>query len=71
MLGTRNQEFVNQRKEDPRLRQELANVYFRLGGITQVIYDYPAALQAIQEVQQICQSLLKQIQVGPMPVKIL
>ena len=29
------QQFVNQRGHDPRLRQELANAYFRLGEITQ------------------------------------
>jgi serine/threonine-protein kinase len=49
----------------------LAEVINELGYVLYKRLDYPAALQAFQEVQETCQSLLKQLQNGPKPVRIL
>jgi len=48
-----------------------AEVINELGYVFYKKPDYPAALQAFQEVQETCLSMLKQIQNGPKPVRVL
>ena len=49
--------FVNQRKSDPRLRQQLANAYFRVGEITQEIDSHVEAIEAFDSAQTIWETL--------------
>ena len=49
--------FVNQRNNDPRLRQQLANAYFRVGEITQEIDSRSEAIEAFHEALTIWKSL--------------
>ncbi len=51
------QQFVNQRGQDPRLRQELANAYSRLGEITQEIASPHQALEWLGSAQTIWERL--------------
>ncbi len=51
------QQFVNQRSQDPRLRQELANAHFRLGGITQVISSPHEAIDSFVAARTIWERL--------------
>jgi serine/threonine protein kinase/tetratricopeptide (TPR) repeat protein len=51
------QHFVNQRSNDPRLRQELANAYFRLGEITHEIASPHVALDWLGGAQNIWERL--------------
>jgi len=52
-----NQQFVNQRGHDPRLRQELANAYFRVGEITQEISSPHQAIDALESARAIWERL--------------
>ncbi len=65
------QQLIERSPNDIGYQRSLAEVINDLGYVFHKRHDYPAALQAFQEVQEISQSLLKQIQVGPKPVKIL
>jgi len=49
--------FVNQRSSDPRLRQQLANAYFRVGEITQEIDSRVEAIEAFHSSQTIWEEL--------------
>ena len=49
----------------------LAEIFNELGYVYYKRLDYPDALAAFQEVQQICHSLLEQIKSGPKPVRVL
>ena len=51
------QQFVNQRGQDPRLRQQLANAYFRLGGITRVISSPHEAIDSFVSARTIWEQL--------------
>jgi eukaryotic-like serine/threonine-protein kinase len=51
------QQFVNQRSQDPRLRQELANAYFRVGEITREISSKQQALESFRSAETIWQQL--------------
>jgi len=65
------QQLIERFPDDIGYQRSLAEVINELGYVYFKRLDFPAALHAFQEVQEICQSLLKQIQVGPKPVKIL
>ncbi len=65
------QQLIERSPDDTGYQRGLAEVINDLGYVYHKRHDYPAALQAFQQVQEICQSLLKQIQVGPKPVTIL
>jgi len=65
------QQLIERSPDDIGYQRSLAEVTNELGYVFYKRHDYPAALQTFQGVQQICLSLLKQIQVGPKPVKIL
>jgi serine/threonine protein kinase len=49
--------FVNQRNDDPNLRQQLANAYFRVGEITQEIDSRAEAIEAFHSAQIIWEAL--------------
>ena len=49
--------FVNQRNNDPNLRQQLANAYFRVGEITQEIGSRVEAIEAFHSAQTIWEAL--------------
>ena len=49
--------FVNQRSNDPNLRQQLANAYFRVGEITQEIDSRVEAIEAFRSAQTIWEAL--------------
>ncbi|MFI5460821.1 MAG: protein kinase, partial [Isosphaerales bacterium] len=49
--------FVNQRRNDPRLRQQLAGAYFRVGGVTKEIGSPTEAIEAFQSAQTIWEGL--------------
>jgi eukaryotic-like serine/threonine-protein kinase len=49
--------FVNQRYNDPNLRQQLANAYFRVGQITQEIDSHVEAIEAFHSAQTIWEAL--------------
>ena len=49
--------FVNQRNNDPALRQQLANAYFRAGEITQEIDSRVEAIEAFHSAQTIWEQL--------------
>jgi eukaryotic-like serine/threonine-protein kinase len=49
--------FVNQRSNDPNLRQQLANAYFRVGQITQEIDSRVEAIEAFHSAQTIWEAL--------------
>ena len=49
--------FVNQRSNDPNLRQQLANAYFRVGEITQEIDSRVEAIEAFHSAQTIWEAL--------------
>ena len=49
--------FVSQRNDDPKLRQQLASSYFRVGQITQEIDSRAQAIEAFQSAQTIWESL--------------
>ena len=51
------QQFVNQRSQDPRLRQELANAYFRVGKITREISSKQQAIESFRSAETIWQQL--------------
>jgi serine/threonine-protein kinase len=51
------QQFVNQRSQDPRLRQELANAYFRVGEITKEISSPQQAIESIRSAETIWEGL--------------
>ncbi len=50
--------FVNQRGQDPLLRQQLANAYFRVGEITQEIDSRIEAIEAFRSAQTIWEALV-------------
>ncbi|MGO9469331.1 MAG: protein kinase domain-containing protein [Isosphaeraceae bacterium] len=49
--------FVNQRNNDPNLRRQLANAYFRVGEITQEIDSRIEAIEAFQSAQSVWEAL--------------
>jgi serine/threonine-protein kinase len=49
--------FVNERRNDPNLRHQLANAYFRVGEVTKEIGSPPEAIGAFQSAQSIWQAL--------------
>jgi len=49
--------FVNQRRNDPRLRLQLAGAYFRVGEVTQEIGSPPEAIEAFHSAQTIWEGL--------------
>ncbi len=49
--------FVDQRNDDPNLRQQLANAYFRVGEITQEIDSQVEAIEAFRSAQKIWRAL--------------
>ena len=51
------QRFVSQRNDDPNLRRQLANAYFRVGEITLEIDSRTEAMEAFRKAQVIWQSL--------------
>jgi serine/threonine-protein kinase len=51
------QQFVNQRGQDPRLRDQLANAYFRLGQITREISSTQAAIESFRSAKSIWEQL--------------
>jgi eukaryotic-like serine/threonine-protein kinase len=51
------QDFVSQRSNDPRLRQQLASAYFRVGEITQEIDSRTEAIEAFHSAQTIWEEL--------------
>jgi len=51
------QQFVNQRSQDPRLRRELANAYFRLGEITKEISSPHLAIASLRSAETIWKRL--------------
>ncbi len=57
--------FVNQRNNDPNLRQQLANAYFRVGEITQEIDSRAEAIEAFHSAQTIWQELAAADPVNP------
>jgi serine/threonine-protein kinase len=65
------QQLLERSPGDPVCQRSLAEAINDLGYVYYKINDLAAALQAFHEVEQICQSLLGQVQVGPKPVKIL
>ncbi len=52
-------------------QRSLAEVINELGYVFDRRLEYPAAVQAFQEFQKICQSLLEQIPYGPKPIRLL
>ena len=50
--------FVNERSNDPALREQLANAYFRVGEITQEIDSHQRAIEAFRKAQTIWESLV-------------
>ena len=55
------QAFVNDRGDDPKLREQLANAYFRLGEITQVIDSSQAALELYRSAMDIWEKLVQAV----------
>jgi tetratricopeptide (TPR) repeat protein len=53
------QRFVNDRSNDPALREHLANAYFRVGEITQTIESHERAIDSFRKAQAIWESLVK------------
>ncbi len=51
--------FVNERSNDPALREQLANAYVRVGEITQEIDSHQRAIEAFRKAQSIWESLVK------------
>ncbi len=51
--------FVNERSNDPALREQLANAYFRVGEITQEIGSLQRAIEAFRKAQTIWESLVQ------------
>ncbi len=62
---------VKRSPNDIAYQTSLAEVINNLGYVYYTRLDYPAALHAFQEMQEICQSLLTQIPYGPKPVRVL
>ncbi len=62
---------VKRSPNDIAYQTSLAEVINNLGYVYYKRLDYPAALHAFQEMQEICQSLLTQIPYGPKPVRVL
>ena len=52
-------EFAEQRKNDPRLRRQLAKAYFRVGQLTNEIGSAPLAIDALRSAQAIWEPLVK------------
>ena len=51
--------FVAERSNDPALREQLANAYFRVGEITQEIDSRARGIKAFRSAQTIWESLVK------------
>jgi serine/threonine protein kinase/tetratricopeptide (TPR) repeat protein len=51
--------FVDERSNDPALREQLANAYFRVGEITQEIESQQRAIEAFRQAQTIWESLVQ------------
>ena len=52
-------EFADQRKNDPSLRKQLANAYFRVGQLTREIGSAPLAIDALRSAQAIWEPLVE------------
>ena len=52
-------EFAEQRKNDPSLRKQLANAYFRVGQLTREIGSAPQAIDAFRSAQAIWEPLVR------------